>query len=343
MCLRRYITSLSHSTPAPELSAPEHRSPSKARSPSPHAESQLLRPHSSFTMPGSLFSRSSSLEPDSPPHDTEDPDRQVPPSSVAITPSRPPLSLADDPDQENEAGPSQSASKVPLRPKTIPSVKAVVGRFVIAEGDANPSILLPSPHSSPTKVRAPNSKRRTRGERYSSADESDYSPVKSKGKERAINFEPLAADTSGEIRVRGKEQELLTAREQQRRNERRWQKDKDVGHAEAEVEAARDKERIKMLELEVLRLKEEVRNGRFMSLVVFRPNDFGKIALKTTHSWPFSTVFTATSPASTSASTPSYSISHRSPFPVLRCKSRHSLRISPCSSEVNWYAGRGTN
>jgi hypothetical protein len=70
------------------------------------------------------------------------------------------------------------------------------------------------------------------------------------------------ADTSGEVRVRGKERELFAAREEQKRNEeRRWERDKEKekeDEAERARERERDKEKIRMLEEEILRLKNEV-------------------------------------------------------------------------------------
>lgn len=66
-------------------------------------------------------------------------------------------------------------------------------------------------------------------------------------------------DTSGEVRVRGKERELVAAREEQERHERRREKEKDLNE-EADREKTVDKERIRMLEDEIMRLKEEVRS-----------------------------------------------------------------------------------
>ena len=56
--------------------------------------------------------------------------------------------------------------------------------------------------------------------------------------------------------VRGKEQELLAAREERDRNERRW--GRDTPAVEVDAERKRDKERIRALEREIALLKEEV-------------------------------------------------------------------------------------
>jgi hypothetical protein len=74
---------------------------------------------------------------------------------------------------------------------------------------------------------------------------------KDKGKGRASE-----ADTSGEICIRGKELELVAASEEHQRNERERERYSDV--RQAEVERTRDKERIRVLEQEIIRLKEEV-------------------------------------------------------------------------------------
>ena len=66
--------------------------------------------------------------------------------------------------------------------------------------------------------------------------------VSRKGKERAW-------DTSGEIRVRGKEKELREAREDHARN----------AHERDDGERGQDKQRIRILEEEIARLRAEVR------------------------------------------------------------------------------------
>lgn len=181
-----------------------------------------------MTMPGSLFPRSASTQPESPPRYPDDAEpRQVRWAADVVSPPR----------ARHEAEPLPSPSRV------APSVTAGVERFHVGP-DEDPSVL-PSPKGK--------------------AREQDHSPrfsTREKGKGRAFDFED--ADTSGEVRVKGKERELVAAREEQKRNEeRRWERDKEKDRAD-EVEAQRerdrekDKERIRMLEDEILRLKQEV-------------------------------------------------------------------------------------
>jgi hypothetical protein len=127
------------------------------------------------------------------------------------------------------AGPSRRPSR-----KTS-SVKLAVERFNTGEGDADPSILLPSPHASPARK---------------------GNPKQNKGKARAMEGWDKCDDGHifGEVRVRGKERELVAAREELRRREDGEPKDAE----EAEREKARDKDRIRALEEEIERLKQEV-------------------------------------------------------------------------------------
>lgn len=84
--------------------------------------------------------------------------------------------------------------------------------------------------------------------------------AKALGKQRATNYDFEFGNTSGDIRVRGKEKELIAARKTQRERDTRWQRDPSEGPEKRQYEEERDfdKERIRHLELEVLRLKDEV-------------------------------------------------------------------------------------
>jgi hypothetical protein len=211
----------------------------------PHLPTALRR-RLSMTMPGSLFPRSSSLQPESPPHDDDNRRVRFHPGVLSPPHSRRP----------------NSDVSTPLRPKTIPSVKAAVQMFQV---DADASILLPATSVSPGKGAGKvlhDAVNQGRG-RTLSDDHEDESPLyissssHEKGKGRAHESSLDPGNTSGEIRVQGKERELLVAREEQRQKERRWERDKD--DVEADSERRKDKEKIKALEDEIRRLKEEVR------------------------------------------------------------------------------------
>ncbi|KIK96565.1 hypothetical protein PAXRUDRAFT_296740 [Paxillus rubicundulus Ve08.2h10] len=225
-------------------------------------------------MPGSLFPRSSSLEPDGP-----DGDRRVHflfdvPSPAH--PSRSPLGATED---ETEAGPSRinaaadtSAESAdpyqtsldqylsPWRTRSVSSVKDAVQRFNTTEGaEADFSLLLPSPHSSPVKAVA-----RSHSDAEPSQKASSGSAVPTmasrKGKERArdetdCDLAFIVGESSG--RVHAKERELDAAREEEREHQRHSSGDHNSQAASGERE--RDKQRIKALEEEVKRLKKEVR------------------------------------------------------------------------------------
>jgi hypothetical protein len=97
---------------------------------------------------------------------------------------------------------------------------------------------------------------------------------KEQHRERYRLLEDSGADASREIRVRSKECELTAVMEGQRSNERRWERDREgEGRAEKQrlerdKEKSRDKEMIKMLEQEILKLKEEVHNFAYRFLLV---------------------------------------------------------------------------
>jgi hypothetical protein len=185
-------------------------------------------------MPGSLFPRSPSLVPDL--------DRHVHFEPGIISPQ--PTRFSPPPEPREQPGPSRRG----------PAVKAAVERFHVGEADADPSILLPSPNNSPVRP--------TKTKQHEESQ--SRIPTRDKGKGRAVDelsgLDAWDGDRSGEIRVRGKERELIAAREEQRRHERRREREMDLNE-EADREKAVDKERIRMLEDEIMRLKEEVRRS----------------------------------------------------------------------------------
>lgn len=199
-------------------------------------------------MPGSLFPRSPSLVPES----LNERHVRFKPNVASPTPARP----------VDEPGPSQS------RPPMAPAVKAAVDRFRVERDHADPSILLPK--TSPQRSTGQSFTRplvyrnaSVDGGSFRVSDDSDddddeYPPrisASAKGKGRAVD-DFMDGDTSGHIRVRGKERELVAAREEQRRNEKRRATEADARDVEKEKNS--DKERIRMLEEEIMRLKDEV-------------------------------------------------------------------------------------
>lgn len=179
-----------------------------------------------LTMPGSLFPRSESLIPEAIPAKYQ---RAVP---RPRTPSPPPPSttVAESSDAAEDAIGSQPAesphrgrSHDRARENSVDS-KRSVGELSVRD------------HS---EVSAPAESNPRRS--FDEPLERTARPRSSKGKERAY-------DTSGDIRVRGKEQELRQAREEQARN----------ATERDDFERERDKVRIKMLEEEVARLRAEV-------------------------------------------------------------------------------------
>jgi hypothetical protein len=77
------------------------------------------------------------------------------------------------------------------------------------------------------------------------------------GRVSDAGLEPASVDTSGEIRVRGKERELSVAREERRAREELWES--EVETTVIREEKAEYEDKIKRLEEEVQRLRAEVR------------------------------------------------------------------------------------
>jgi hypothetical protein len=102
------------------------------------------------------------------------------------------------------------------------------------------------------------------------------SPPRPTGTERGgdhasdAGLEPTGANTSGEIRVRGKERELTVAREERRAREQCWES--EVETTVIREEQAEYEDKIKRLEEEVQWLKAEVRepsSSSFPLLIIF--------------------------------------------------------------------------
>jgi hypothetical protein len=142
-------------------------------------------------------------------------------------------------------------------------VKAAIQRFHVGEKDADSSILLPS-----AKRILPARPKRCGSTSHSPRTQTgNILSSKAKGKQRAaiLTDEDHISDheSSGELRVRGKERELKNAILQQIENETRRERQateepEGFDSYEANVEREHDKERIRQLEEEIRLLKEEV-------------------------------------------------------------------------------------
>ncbi|KAH9943719.1 hypothetical protein B0H21DRAFT_748224 [Amylocystis lapponica] len=263
-------------TPPDQHSGPEEA----AHSLPPPSIPDYFMPSPSVTMPGSLFPRSPSLQPDPIPQRTVDAARRV--RFVPSSPTPPPRETSEEP-EEDELTPSPEVRQEKRRDNAKGSragttaVKEAAGRFA---KDADYSLMFPtSPElrrektversergrrreSSTERGRAKTGREKSRErlaqevreksrEREESTDEDEaeeedleYIPsktAKAKGKQRAL-------DTSGEIQVQGKERELRAAREAHSRSEAA----RDIEERE------RDKERIRMLEEEIGCLKAQL-------------------------------------------------------------------------------------
>lgn len=190
-------------------------------------------------MPGT-FERLPSVEPHVHFAPENSPPRSSPPSS---------LTHALDADIRAQASSSSTA-----RPPS--TVRAAVRRF---SNDGDPSILLPKTSPKKGKERVNEKPEYVSSTLDLEDDRSTQYHHFDKGKRRAsiydLSIESPDANTSGELRVRGKERELVHARQEQARKERERSVTVDP---ESAREHERDKEKIRLLEEEITRLKREV-------------------------------------------------------------------------------------
>lgn len=243
------------------------------------------------TMPGSLYPRSPSLAPDEGRHihfsvNVTSPLRRRTPSPLAahdehnLSPSTTHNSTDAAADRSSAPADSSLLGDVFTSPRRgVTSVKEAVRQFAQTVDTVDPTIMLPSPTTSPARTRkekegdnatllpleAPNPKTSAAPPPTASPDGADpdgHSPESSarrwKGKERAYEFSfAVDPDSSDVIRMRGKEKELDDAREEHREKE---QKRRISGAAaESDVDPSRDKARIRALEEEIQHLRAEVR------------------------------------------------------------------------------------
>ncbi|KAG0691939.1 hypothetical protein DFH29DRAFT_616458 [Suillus ampliporus] len=261
-------TTSSHHPPQATSSQPNPPSPSNPCTTSPPLPSShsiltevtypTLRKKPSITMPGSLFPRSDSLEPEpdegvetrkvrflSASENTHAHERN--PNSIPRTPSG--LNAQESepsPSNSQNANPADETGPSPWRTRPIASVHDAVERFTASGGEEREfSLLVAVSPAGPVSPESPGT-----------IHEKPHSPLSSvsrKGKERAVDDgdEDLAFILDHH-RVQDKEKQLDAAR----RETGAKGKTKDVGGRE------RDKERIRMLEEEVRMLKEELSRGR---------------------------------------------------------------------------------
>ncbi|KAI0249907.1 hypothetical protein BJV78DRAFT_1224191 [Lactifluus subvellereus] len=210
---------------------------------------RALRRRPSMTMPGALFPRSPSMDPE-PSH---------PVARHVHFPTKPTYFDYEVP----LPGPSSSPERPPL-PTPMPrrsragSVGEVSGRRGLEAADGGGG------GGSGAALPGPSWKEKGKQRATDPLENEGSSPPRSAlaGRRRAnaadVGFEPAsAADTSGEIRVRGKERELSAVREERRAREQWWEAEAETTLIREEKAGYEDK--IRMLEEEVKRLKGEVR------------------------------------------------------------------------------------
>ena len=214
-------------------------------SPSPRPLPRAIKRSSSISMPGSLFPRSPSIEPDTSATEREQrvrfASRTLDSPAPHFSPRKSGSSFSSESGSSTTTLPCPST---PRRPKHSDSVKAAVARF---QDDADPHILLPNSKSSPHAL----------GHTENRID---------KGKGRAVECFELNIS-----RMKGKEKELVAARQELDRTERRLESGNDVELyplEETERGRNRDKEKIRALEEEIERLKQEVGEAVFFILSV---------------------------------------------------------------------------
>jgi len=222
--------------------SPRHTSRSRSRkvrprpqddAPLPSSQSQTtypqLRKKPSITMPGSLFPRSDSLQPDSVP--------STPQSNLDVDAQ----DLEPGPSNSQHETPADQSGPSPWRSRPIASVHDAVQRFTASGGEERDFSLLVVTSPGPVDLESPGT-----------VLETSHSPpggVSRKGKERAVDDgNDDLAFILDHRRVQDKEKQLDAVRRET------GEKCNTTGDGERN----RDKERIRMLEEEVRMLKEEV-------------------------------------------------------------------------------------
>ncbi|KAG2076582.1 hypothetical protein BDR04DRAFT_1114133 [Suillus decipiens] len=240
---------------------PKDPSSSQTNLPLPSSQSEVtypqLRRKPSITMPGSLFPRSDSPQPDF--HDEEmetmkerflsaSEDTHTHERNPNLVP-RTPQSTFDINAQDSEPNPSNSPHETPAdqigpspwRTRPIASVHDAVQRFTASGGEERDfSLLVVASPAGPIDPESPGVSLETAHPPLGSTSQ--------KGKERAVDDEEDLAFILDRHRVQDKEKQLDTVRMETRAK----------GITTGDGERDRDKERIRMLEEEVRMLKEEL-------------------------------------------------------------------------------------
>ncbi|KAH9029878.1 hypothetical protein EDB85DRAFT_2147123 [Lactarius pseudohatsudake] len=209
----------------------------------PQPPSRALRRRPSMTMPGALFPRSPSMDPAPAP---------PPPQRHVHFPTQPTYFdyevLVPSPSSSPERARAPSPSPVPVPSRSrVTSVSEVTGRRAQEGSDG---VL-----SSSGAAWKEKGKQRATVVLESEAASSPARSILSRGASDAEHDAP-SVDTSGEIRVRGKEQELSAVREERRAREQWWETETETTMIREEKVEYEDK--IKKLEEEVQRLRDEL-------------------------------------------------------------------------------------
>ena len=263
------------------------------RSPKPQL-SRPLRRRPSVSMPGSLFPRSPSMELDADPSAMEKEQRV----RFALHTSDPQSPQKQKSSKPLDGSASTSGSPRHRSQNISPSVKTAVDKFHIGEDDADPSILLPSPKGSPHVLVT---SRNLQSRRISSPSSLSADSTKHKRKNHSVEFSDDCGDAPDLPSVKGKEKELIVSRGELYENERHDNEVLSLSVEQAEHVHNSDKIRIKMLEEEIEKLKQEV-SGHFFTSGTFALTS-GKVIKETC---PYSFWFrksVSTTPAAAASAT----------------------------------------
>ena len=286
-------------------------------------------------MPGSLFPRSSSLEPDAR-ENCLIASTLAGPSSTTDQANGASSTSQSHPNQTDPS--SLDAFVSPWRTRPVSSVHDAVQRFNITDGDeADFSLRLPTPHSSPAKPGATLPSDADMSLRLASNSIKPSSSAKGKERMQDDDLLYILGDVPDDnTQIQAKERELVAAREEHHQRQRLASGGHSSG-ASDERGRERDKERIRVLEEEVKRLREEV-------CIYLGPSCarcplthiFPSIALQKSASitWPA----TATAPTTAYPATTSYPHRHL----IIFIRSEYPVCERPCRPSPHLSSSRGT-